>query len=498
MMQLVNTASHHDIPSYWLDRAGVCTGTLTFAVGCRNEPPTMAGITHLVEHLVLRLAQPVPNIHGGTVKVDSVEFFSSGDPRAVANFLNTIASVISGFASVTEEDLALEKLVIEAEDPRAFHAVSGGLLTYRFGASGVGAAQFGAPATSGFTRTEVLEWAKRWLTVENAALTFIGRLPELLDVRLPSGGIVGREQSSPVVTTPRLIESTKGGVALSFSVPLQQAGLLGEALRFELLSRLRHARGLIYSVEVFTTQIDGAWCQLDLILDPIEKNVVAALRASVDAVRDVAANGFSETAVQSAQSVRVTELGWEHPAASEYLDRLAIDGLLGRVTPSREALLDQAVSLSSLELTTALGESLASLIVACDRDVNLSKPDVKALAMTIDRYDIWQQHDGKKGRHRHEYGEGAIGYRKWRSRSSNAALWLTKSHLLKRESGEKSSIRLADVVVVGDRSCGCISLMDRWGRSLELDVDQWRGGKKLRRRLLKAFPVEIVRAFPEE
>lgn len=206
MMQLVSTTSHHGIPSYWSDRAGVCTGKLTFAVGLRDEPPTMAGITHLIEHVVLRLAQPVPNIHGGTVKVDSVEFTSSGDPEAVAAFLNKIGRVISGFSSVTEEDLALEKLVIEAEAPLAFHAVSGGLLTYRFGASGLGAAQFGAPATNGLSRTEVLEWARRWLVVENAALSFTVGLPEVLDVRLPSGGRAVRQHSSPVVTTPRLIE----------------------------------------------------------------------------------------------------------------------------------------------------------------------------------------------------------------------------------------------------------------------------------------------------
>lgn len=178
----------------------------------------------------------------------------------------------------------------------------------------------------------------------------------------------------------------------------------------------------------------------------------------------------------------------------EHLDAVAIDGLRGRVTPSREAALDRAVSLSSPELTAVLDQNLASLIVACHRDVELSKSDVRALAMTIDRYDIWQQHDGKRSRHREEY----VGYRKWRNRSSSASLRLTRFHLLKRESGEITSIRLADVVVVGDRSCGCISLMDRWGRNLELDVDQWVGSKKLRRRLLKAFPAEIVRAFPEE
>jgi hypothetical protein len=65
-------------------------------------------------------------------------------------------------------------------------------------------------------------------------------------------------------------------------------------------------------------------------------------------------------------------------------------------------------------------------------------------------------------------------------------------------SGKTKTIFLADIAVVGDRSCGCISLMDQRGRSSDLNMDEWKAGKKLRRQLLEAFPPEIIRSFPEE
>jgi hypothetical protein len=70
--------------------------------------------------------------------------------------------------------------------------------------------------------------------------------------------------------------------------------------------------------------------------------------------------------------------------------------------------------------------------------------------------------------------------------------------LLRHDSGKTKAISLADVVVVGDRSCGCISLMDRRGRSSELSMDDWKANKKLRRKLLQAFPPGIIRSFPED
>lgn len=488
-------SSHKGIPAYSVDRSGIFTGSLMFGVGFRDEPVTLAGITHLVEHAVLRMVQPVTLWHGGSVQLDSVEFYACGEPDAVAGYLNAITAAVSGFTAVREEDLALEKAIMEAENPRGFSTVSSGLLTARFGTNGQGAGHFGSPTITGISRAEASEWAQRWLTAENAALAFTGPVPGSLDVRLPQGTHVIRDQPSPVIRAPTLIRSQKSGVALSLLVPSMNATFLGEALRYELLTRLRHCNGLIYSVTILTTQLDDDCCQLDLILDPLPANTAAALQASVAAVRDVAAEGFTNDAIQAAHHALQALFTWDDSVASDYLIQVAVNGLLGRTTPTRQALLDTAASTTGADLTAALAVSLDSLIVAVNENTKVRKADAAALELTLDPYDIWQRHNSKDGL---KPQESLDGHQKWRSKTSKAALELTETHLLKQESGKTKSIRLVDIVLVGDRSCGCVSLLDRRGRTTEIHTDGWKDSKKLRRKLLGIFPDEIVRDFPEE
>jgi hypothetical protein len=435
-------------------------------------------------------------VHGGTVTTDSLQFYALGRPEDVAGFLNAIAAAVSAFEAVTDEVIALEKSVLEAEDPHKFSTVSAGLLTYRYGTSGVGAAQFGAPATAGLTKTETTEWACRWLTAGNAALTFTGPLPSALDIRLPSAKPISRHQDPPLMTAPTLIRSRKQGVALSLLVPTHDANLLCEALRYELLTRLRRAAGIIYSVENFTTAIDNDQSQLDLILDPARKNTIPALKEGINTLRGIVDTGFSEDAVQSARHALTAELGWEDYVPQEYLDQLAIDALLGRSSPARQELLDRATAISSSELTKILRTSIGSLIVAFDKSVKLSKADAESLGLAMDRYEIWQRN--KDPKNRKPTAEGDAEHSTWRHKSTHTTLTLTPTHLMAQTSGKTKTIFLADIAVVGDRSCGCISLMDRRGRSCDLNMDEWKAGKKLRRRLLEAFPPEIIRSFPEE
>ena len=491
MTTTVNTGRHNGIASYSMTGEGICTGTLMFGVGFRNEPATLAGITHLVEHLVLRRVEPVTLLHGGNVDVDTVEFWATGDRKDVAVFLNSIAAAICNFGAVTEEDVVLEKSVLEAEDPSAFTRASSGLLAYRFGMRGLGVGQFGAPTITGLSRAEAIDWVHQWFTAENAAVTFTADLPGELVLHLPHGIVVTRGPDVAEIEKPTLVKVAKTGVALSLMVPFGSTSFLGSALEYELLARLRHACGLIYSVTIFTTTIDADHDQLDLILDPVHKNVPAAFKESVAAVQDVAANGFSDEAIRySHYGVRVALEG-EDAARSGYMDRLAIDQLLGRTTLTPQEWLEQAAAITPSDLTAVLASSMASLVVAVDRDATVRKSDVEPFNMALDPFDIWQR--PAKGRREPERGQPA-----WRHKQSKAVLWLTPKHLLKRESGKTRSIALADIAVVGNRSCGCIALLDRRGRTAELPMDDWKRGKKLRAALLSAFPAEVIRAFPEE
>lgn len=492
-MQLVNMGDHNGVPSYWLDQSGRCTGKLVFGVGPRDEPATLAGITHLVEHVLLRKVEPVTVRYGASVDVNITEFHASGKPDAVAGFLNAVADAICNYSNVSVTDLAIEKAIIQAENPHSFHQVSAGLLTYRFGPQGPGAGQFGAPGTIGISMDETIAWIRRWFTAANAALTFTGHIPDSLQVRLPPGRPAPRGQVVPIITMPALIKSPKTGLALSLIVPRRDAKLLGAALSYELESRLSHNQGLIYSVETITTVLDSESLQLELVLDPIEENTVQTLTESMGTLHAIASERFSENAIECACEAYVTDLAWNESVPSDYLDQVAIDGIFQQTTPQRQELLKHAKETTSSHLATTLKSGLKSLIVAVDRDVRLRKTDVQNLGLVLDRYELWQDHDGDAVDAEKTDKNNCL----WPNKSRSTTLRLTDTHLVKYRRGKTKAIKLSDVVLVGDRSCGGIALMDNRGRSAELDVDQWKHSKKLRQALLQAFPTQIIRPFPE-
>lgn len=494
MMQNVNSSNHNGVPTYWLnDQGGMCIGTLMFRVGLRDEPVMLGGITHLVEHLILRRVEPVTIRNGGRVDTNTVEFHASGKPDAVANFFNRVAGAISDFADLTEEDLSLEKRLIEAESPRDFRHLSEGLLTYRFGAHGPGLSQIGAPTITGIGLDEVADWVKSRFSSANAAFTFTGPVPGALDFRLPSGCAAVWDQPVPLITEPTLVMSQKTGVALSLVVPFSHGELLSEALHHELEKRLSHDRGLIYSVDQITTMLDDESLQLELVLDPVEENTPKTLKDAVEAVNDIARCGFSAHAVESARNERMAELAWDETVPMSYLDQVALDGLLQRKTPSRGELVEFAEETDSVGLTAILSACLPTLVVAVDSDVPIKKKDIKAVGLAVDAFGIWQDDAAP-----HSPLDGTTeAPNVWPNRSNNSVLQLTETHLLKHRKSGTKSIKLSDIVLVGERSDGGIALLDSRGRSTEIDVNQWKNSKKLRRALLAAFPAEIIRTFPK-
>lgn len=488
MSQKVHRGIHHGIPTYSLKGGGPCNGKLHFGVGMRDEPAVLAGITHLVEHVLLRMVQPQTVLHGGTTDTESVELWASGEPEDVAAFLNAIAIAVSRFQEVSAEDIELEKVVIHAEDPNAFRAVSSGLYGYRFGAADLGNAHFGASATQSLDCSEVLSWAQQWFVAENAALTFTGEIPESLDVELPSGRPPERTPAMPLLKEPTLVVSRKDGVALSLLVSDADAGMLAEALRYELLARLRHDRGLIYSVVDFQATVDAGTVQLDLILDPTTSNILTAFDAATAALHDIARSGFSGEALDCARKARTSELEYGRSVPDWHLDRLAVRGLRGWSTPGLKTVIRHMESTTADSLSASLAASMGSLVVAVAGYAKPRRKHAAAHGLALDRFRIWQDADTT----------GPNGHQAWRAKDSEAVLWLTPEQLVRQDRKGAKAVALADIVLVGDRSCGCVCLLDRSGRSTEFDADEWRKGKSLRRALLAAFPGGTVRALPAD
>jgi hypothetical protein len=491
MVTSVSRSNINGVRVYQADLPGVCCGTLVFGVGKRNEPATLSGITHLLEHLLLRLMEPISVEHSAVVSDNSLTVYASGSADEVRQFFSDFTRAVGRVGEVTEQDLKFEKRIIRIEHPNNFDEPSAGLLTYRYGLHGVGLANFGSPSTMDMTRQEVIDWAARWLRAENASLAFSQTLPVTPDLSLPHGPVAPAELPRASLATPALVASAKGGVAVSLLVPRDDVDLLQAALEHELFMTLRHRRGLIYDVATFTTPVDGELSELVFVLDPEDKHIDTTVRFVSETIREIATVGFSESAIDSAR-IHGSAQAQRTFAGLDYLDRLAEDGLHGWSTRSPEQRFDDATEVTSEKLTRVHVGSVASMIIAFNEGTSLTKRTLKSLALSVTHLTPWQPVDDDCSPPAASTAQST-----WRAKGEKRTLIVTDTTLFSREAGRTRRILFEDIVMAGDRSCGCLSLVDAQGRSIEFQADSWKRLKSLKRRLIESLDPTLVRSFPK-
>jgi len=491
MVTSVSRSNINGVRVYQADLPGVCCGTLVFGVGMRDEPATLSGITHLLEHLLLRLMEPISVEHSAVVSDNSLTVYASGSADEVGQFFSDFTRAIGRLGEVTEQDLKFEKRIIRIEHPNHFDEPSAGLLTYRYGLHGVGLANFGAPSTMDMTRQEVIDWAARWLRAENTSMAFSQTLPATLDLSLPRGTVVHAELPDALLVTPALVASAKGGVALSLLVPRDDVDLLRAALEHELFMTLRHRRGLIYDVGTFTTPVDAELSELVFVLDPEDKHIDTTVRLVSETFKEIATVGFSEAAIDSAR-IHGSAQAQRTFAGLDYLDRLAEDGLHGWSTRSPEQGFEDATDVTSERLTGVLVGSAASVIIAFNEGTSLRKRTLKSLALSVTHLTPWQPVDD-------DFPQPAASTAQstWRAKGKKTTLIVTDTALFKIQAARTRRILFEDIVMAGDRSCGCLTLVDAQGRSIEFKADNWKRLKSLKRRVIKSLDPTLIRSFPK-
>lgn len=491
MVTSVSRSNHNGVRVLQADVSGVCCGTLVFGVGKRDEPATLSGITHLMEHLLFRLMEPISIEHSAVVSDNSLTVYASGSAQEVGQFFTDFTRAITRLGDVTEEDLKFEKRIIRIEHANEFDEPSAGLLTYRYGLHGVGLAGFGAPSMNDLTGQEIAHWAARWLRSGNTSMAFSRTLPTTLDLRLPRGPVVHSKQQTAPLATPAIVASAKSGVAVSLLVPRDDVDLLQIALKHELFMSLRHRRGLIYDVETFTTPVDGEVSELVFALDPQHKHIATTVEVVAETFKAIAASGFSEAAVRSAR-IHGSAKAQRTFADLDHLDRLAEDGLHGWPTRSPEQNAEAAMAATSVSLTTVLIGSATSAIIAYNEEANLSKKTLRRLPLSVTHFSPWRPVEDGFSPFDVRTAES-----KWQGKDGKNALIVTDKALFNVEAARTRRILFADIVMVGDRQCGCLTLVDDRGQSVEFQADNWKRLKSLKRRLIDILDPALVRAFPK-
>jgi hypothetical protein len=245
------------VPVFGTEAPGPFRAGLMFGVGRRDETFARGGLTHLVEHLVMRRVGRTALRVNASVDLRTTEFTAAGSPETVADHLRQVCHALG--------DLPLEWLTVEAdvlrtEDGNVARPAVAALLGEVYGGTGAGLAAFGEPAVGALTADDVLDWSRRYFVSGNAALWASGPLPDGLSLPLLPGGVPARlPQRVRPLETPALVSlAVDGHVALGASLlPLPGLAAALGVLRDRVEDELRHRRGLSYAVEADRLPLDS-------------------------------------------------------------------------------------------------------------------------------------------------------------------------------------------------------------------------------------------------
>ena len=168
------------IPVRAAPASGQVRAGLVFRVGRADEAPARAGLTHLVEHLVLRAAAAPAGGCGGVSPVVTA-FTARGTAIEVTAHLNAVAAALRGDLT---PHLAAAKSDVEDRAP----SIPDSVATVRYGVRGHGLAGLPEWGVHAVTADDVRRWVATYFTRDNAVLWTAGELPRhALRLELPSG-----------------------------------------------------------------------------------------------------------------------------------------------------------------------------------------------------------------------------------------------------------------------------------------------------------------------
>ncbi|WP_127355394.1 peptidase M16 family protein [Actinacidiphila soli] len=326
MSQVIHHTQVDGIPALFAHTTGPMLAGLVFRVGMADETLGQAGITHLVEHLALH-RQGLADYHfNGTTKAAFTHFHVKGTDQEIVAYLNGVC------ASLT--DLPMDRLETEKEILRTEEAgrSTGQLPLWRYGAQGYGLVSYPEWGLTQLRPQDVLHWAERSFTRENAVLWIAGEgIPAGLSLKLASSA---RHPMPPVTSAlpaaPAYFSGGKGGVLLDSVVREGVAAQLYAAvLERELFRSLRQESGFSYTAATDCEARGDGFAVITAFADALPDKQDAVLGGFVDVLAKLQVGRFEQADLDAVRA-RADEALIAPHAAAQLLSSAAEKVLAGR------------------------------------------------------------------------------------------------------------------------------------------------------------------------
>lgn len=480
-----------EVPVLWDDIPGDPTATLIFGVGVRDTAPRGAGITHLVEHLVMERVGRQAARTNATSSPDSTMFYATGSEQERGQFLAAVCEAITWVRTVTDEDLDVARRTIFSE------VGTGGIystidpMTERYGLVDLGVMAVNHARLLDWTAAEVRWMAETWFHRDNAILTLTTMPWAGLTLELPDGRTPLRAPApAPQLVSPAAVEHRSETVVLSGTVRGAHSTAAREvaatALVTAVTDAVRGRHGIAYDVDLASWHVGGSeiW---HLVLDPQEDVVepaVTAMLTTLDGLREAGPSQVDLDHAATSLRSRAELSSWRATA----LDLVASSELRGYPSPLPpvddlgEVSVDEVRSVVDDLLSAALlllppgATGTGSLDAVLERGGYGPSPVMqdpegrspKELLSTI----VW----GPRGsRMRHFWAPSTFYEGKRSSPARGQSIAILPDRLVFLEPGALSTIMLDDIVLVGTDADGDVEVVGASGAVVLFGPSMFRG-----------------------
>lgn len=334
--------------------SGTAYGALTFRVGTADESAPTRGITHLVEHLVMREAHAVDVRCNASVGLVRTTFWAGGEEADVVAFLQRVRRAL---VALPVQHLASERDLIAVEE--AHHTVTLPSPVQHFGTQRYGVVWFGQQLAH-LTPQQLTDWVGTRFTAANAVQTLVGVDRGRAAVRLPEGRFHPEPPVHPTHEGPVLhVDPGERTICLTALTPRTWAvPVLVAVLDRAVMNRLRHVEHLAYGAGAQELPVNVDTSMVSITSDCIpgrEAELVDALLAELEDL----SRGIDDDAALRAVGRVVADA-----QEASRLEEETLEVLHGRDLPASLATMETDLdAVTTATLTGLLRELLATCVL---------------------------------------------------------------------------------------------------------------------------------------
>ena len=367
------------VPVVWAAGPAPLSASLVFRVGQADEAFLDGGVTHLVEHLVMRGVGRLPIEVNAHVAVHTTTFQATGSAHHVVAFL---AGVCHQLERLDTAPLDVERRVLAAEAGRGGGCgPAAEAAALRYGCRGAGLLAYRDVGVPRLDAGAVAAWAARWFTRGNAVLALTGPVPEGLRLPLPPG-----ERAAVVPPVRRALqlpawESPAGGTAVSLQLAAGDGTDLAVA---RLLARagedaVRHERGLAYDVDTDVLLVDPGTSEVALHADNDPEHAAEVAGLLLDVLERFAADGPAAQDLEADVAQALEALG-DPRGTGDAVSAAAHELLLGLPVRTPADRYEETRRRSAEAVRGAVREALGAAVVLLPEGTAFERAGLRRLA----------------------------------------------------------------------------------------------------------------------